>query len=144
MRWKFSHLKNTFAPVSSSTVLEVSTGVRFACARMRSWAAATSSKETISAPVLERRACNVIPPFLQEVPALRDDVGFGTVADLIPKFVHHRRTEDRIFRADIHECFAFPRCSQIMRRFPGKGCSRIVRPFRHQVRKAPHAGMGVR
>src|SRR2546428_1010623 len=36
MRWKFSHLKNTLAPVSASTVLELSTGVRFACARMRS------------------------------------------------------------------------------------------------------------
>jgi len=46
MRWKFSHLKNTLAPVSASTVLELSTGVRFACARMRSCAAATSSKET--------------------------------------------------------------------------------------------------
>jgi hypothetical protein len=47
MRWKFSHLKNTFAPVSASMVAEVSTGVRFACGLMRSWARATSSKETM-------------------------------------------------------------------------------------------------
>src|SRR5688500_16407996 len=47
MRWKFSHLKNTCAPVSASTVAEVSTGVRFACSLMRSCARAISSKETM-------------------------------------------------------------------------------------------------
>ena len=53
MRWKFSHLKNTLAPVSASTVAEVSTGVRLACGLMRSWARAMSSKETMGRPIVE-------------------------------------------------------------------------------------------
>ena len=36
MRWKFSHLKNTFAPIRASTVAEVRTGVRRAAPLMRS------------------------------------------------------------------------------------------------------------
>jgi hypothetical protein len=36
MRWKFSHLKNTLAPVRSSAVREVRTGVRWATPRRRS------------------------------------------------------------------------------------------------------------
>ena len=43
MRWKFSHLKNSVAPVSSSAVRELSTGVRCAAGAMRAAAAATSS-----------------------------------------------------------------------------------------------------
>jgi hypothetical protein len=42
-------LKNTFAPTRASTVAEVSTGVRLACALMRSCAWAMSSKETMEA-----------------------------------------------------------------------------------------------
>ena len=43
MRWKFSHLKNSVAPVSASAVREVSTGVRCAAGAIRAAAAATSS-----------------------------------------------------------------------------------------------------
>ena len=43
MRWKFSHLKKSRAPVSSSAVRELSTGVRCAAGAMRSAAATTSS-----------------------------------------------------------------------------------------------------
>ena len=46
MRWKFSHLKNTSAPVRAFTVREVSTGVRWAWPAMRAAAAATSAYET--------------------------------------------------------------------------------------------------
>src|SRR5713226_3579761 len=49
MRWKFSHLKNTSAPVRSSTVREVITGVRCARPASRSAAAATSAYRTARA-----------------------------------------------------------------------------------------------
>src|SRR5687768_11384450 len=52
MRCRFSHLKNTFAPVIESRVLEVRTGVRRAAPLMRSCAAAMSSKVTIG-PIVE-------------------------------------------------------------------------------------------
>src|SRR4051794_21105829 len=42
MRWKFSHLKKSVAPVSASAVRDVRTGVRCACPAMRAAAAATS------------------------------------------------------------------------------------------------------
>jgi hypothetical protein len=42
MRWKFSHLKNTVAPMLSFTVREVSTGVRWAWPSRRLAAASTS------------------------------------------------------------------------------------------------------
>src|SRR5690606_8771603 len=44
IRWKFSHLKNSWAPTSASTRREVSTGVRWAWPRIRSAAACTSAK----------------------------------------------------------------------------------------------------
>ena len=40
---RFSHLKNTLAPVAASIAAELSTGVRTACGLMRSCAAAMSS-----------------------------------------------------------------------------------------------------
>ena len=46
MRWKFSHLKNTCAPVRSSTMREVITGVRRAWPSRRSAAAAISAWPT--------------------------------------------------------------------------------------------------
>src|SRR5882762_903729 len=49
MRWKFSHLKKTRAPVRSSTVREVITGVRCAWPASRSAAEATSAKLTARA-----------------------------------------------------------------------------------------------
>src|SRR5437879_537254 len=49
MRWKFSHLKKTRAPVRSSTVREVITGVRCAWPASSSAAEATSAKLTARA-----------------------------------------------------------------------------------------------
>src|ERR1700730_15972437 len=43
MRWKFSHLKNTLAPIASSTVCEVMTGVTWAAPRSLPAAASTSA-----------------------------------------------------------------------------------------------------
>ncbi len=52
MRWKFSHLKCTLAPVRSSTVREVRAGVRWATPRSRWAAAATSAKVMASSAVM--------------------------------------------------------------------------------------------
>src|SRR5262245_25565965 len=46
MRWKFSHLKNTSAPLRAFTVRDVSTGVRRAWPAMRAAAASTSAYVT--------------------------------------------------------------------------------------------------
>ncbi len=43
MRWKFSHLKKSLAPVRSSAVREVITGVRLATPSSRRAAASTSA-----------------------------------------------------------------------------------------------------
>src|ERR1700692_119928 len=54
MRWKFSHLKNTFAPVASSTVREVKTGVIWATPRSLPAAASTSAYVGKSGPPARR------------------------------------------------------------------------------------------
>src|SRR5438128_12181624 len=103
MRCRFSHLKNTLAPVSSSTWREVITGVRFACGLMRSCAAATSSYETISAPVLDCGLDDFLAPFLQEMPAVIDQIRLRTTSDPAPELRHDRHAEHRVFYADGHE-----------------------------------------
>src|SRR5438876_8057470 len=42
--WKFSHLKKSCAPVSASSVLEVSTGVRSTCSRIRACASRMAAR----------------------------------------------------------------------------------------------------
>src|SRR3984885_10114272 len=44
--WRFSHLKYRWAPARASRVLLVSTGVRWMCGRMRSWAARMAAQST--------------------------------------------------------------------------------------------------
>src|SRR5438105_5744056 len=108
MRCRFSHLKKTFAPLRSSTWREVITGVRLACGLMRSCAAATSSYETISAPVLDSGPGDFLAPLLQEVAAVVDQIRLGTAPDPSPELRHDRDAEHRILDADRHEAFAFP------------------------------------
>src|SRR5438132_9770714 len=108
MRWRFSHLKNTLAPVSSSTWREVITGVRFACGLMRSCAAATSSYETISVPVLDCGLGDFLAPFLQEVAAVLHHVRFRAALDPGSELGHDGHAQHRVFYADGHEAFAVP------------------------------------
>src|SRR5664280_1168015 len=54
-RWKFSHLKNSAAPVIASRLAQVSTGVRWAYGRIRSVAALTSAivgRPSLKSPLL--------------------------------------------------------------------------------------------
>src|SRR5439155_18963020 len=53
MRCKFSHLKNSCAPVSAFAVDEVSTGVRCATPASRACAATTSAYEMASSLITE-------------------------------------------------------------------------------------------
>src|SRR5688500_4148567 len=142
MRCRFSHLKNTLAPVSASMVLEVSTGVRRACGLMRSCAAAMSSNVTMSAPVSQGSGRHVFAPFLQEVAAVLDQEGLAAILDVFFEFLHYGQTEHRVLDADGHEAFSVPRIAEPVARLARKRGARIVVVLRHHGRKAPHAGLG--